>query len=68
MALVKSDSIGVSFGYMATEVEDGDGMRLLTSIDLYEISLTATPMNPAAKVVSWKSATDELPTEADQRR
>ena len=53
---------------MATEVEDGDGMRLLTSIDLYEISLTATPMNPAAKVVSWRSATDELPTEADQRR
>jgi HK97 family phage prohead protease len=65
---IKSDSIGVSFGYMATESDTGDGTRLLTSIDLYEVSLTATPMHPAARVVSWKSADDELPTERDQRR
>ena len=52
--LVKSDSIGVSFGYVAQEVDGGDGTRLLTSIDLYEISLTATPMHPDARVVSWK--------------
>jgi hypothetical protein len=53
---------------MATESDTGDGTRLLTSIDLYEISLTATPMHPAARVVSWKSTDDELTTEADQRR
>ena len=29
---------------------------MLTAIDLYEISLTATPMHPDAKVVSWKAA------------
>ena len=69
--LVKSDSIGVSFGYMADQVDGGDGTRLLTSIDLYEISLTATPMHPDAKVVSWKSAPDSdllaVPTDARQR-
>jgi hypothetical protein len=29
---------------------------MLKSIDLYEISLTATPMHGATRVVSWKSA------------
>jgi HK97 family phage prohead protease len=69
--LVKSDSIGVSFGYMADEIETGDGTRLLTSIDLYEISLTATPMHPDAKVVSWKSTTETdlsfMPSNAEIR-
>jgi uncharacterized protein len=67
--LVKSDSIGVSFGYMAEQVDAGNGTRLLTSIDLYEISLTATPMNADAKVVSWKSASNPDPAldEVDER-
>jgi phage head maturation protease len=69
--LVKSDSIGVSFGYVAEEVDGGDGTRLLISIDLYEISLTATPMHPDAKVVSWKSGDTDLgfrmPTDAEIR-
>ena len=55
--LIKSDSIGVSFGYLATEEEDaGDGVRLLKAIDIYEISLTAVPMHGDTRVVSWKSA------------
>ena len=55
--LVKSDSIGVSFGYLVTDQEDaGDDVRLLKGIDLFEISLTAVPMHGDTKVVSWKSA------------
>jgi HK97 family phage prohead protease len=56
--LVKSDSIGVSFGYLVTDEDDGaDDTRLLKAIDLFEVSLTATPMNGDTRVVSWKSAT-----------
>ena len=54
--LVKSDSIGVSFGYTAETKKGENGTRLLTSIDLYEISLTATPMPGATRVVNWKGA------------
>ena len=51
------NSIGVSFGYLVEDQEDaGDGTRLLKSIDLYEISLTATPMHGSTRVVSWKSS------------
>lgn len=53
--LVKSDSLGVSFGYMAESTEGPDGTRLLTKVDLFEISLTPAPMNPGAKVLAWKS-------------
>ena len=53
---IKSDSIGVSFGYIAEESKAEDGTRLLTAIDLYEISLTPTPMNADTRVVSWKSS------------
>jgi hypothetical protein len=41
---------------MADQEDGVDGSRLLTSIDLYEISLTATPMHPDTRVVSWKTA------------
>jgi HK97 family phage prohead protease len=66
--LVKSDSVGVSFGYLVTDQEDGpDDTRLLKAIDLFEVSLTATPMNEDTRVVSWKSAAPEW-TEADSRK
>ena len=64
--LVKSDSIGVSFGFMADEVDKGGGPAA-DQIDLYEIA-SPRPMHAAARALNWKSATDELPTEADQRR
>jgi hypothetical protein len=28
----------------------------LLEVDLFEISITPSPMNPAAKILSWKSA------------
>jgi hypothetical protein len=37
---------------MASEVEAGDGTRTLVGIDLFEISLTATPMHPSTRVLS----------------
>ena len=55
--LVKSDRVGVSFGYLVIEQEDADDdVRLLKAIDLFEVSLTASPMNGDTRVVSWKSA------------
>ena len=54
---MKSDSIGVSFGYLITDKEDADdGVRLLKGVDLFEISLTAVPMNSDTRILSWKSA------------
>ena len=64
--LVKSDSIGVSFGYLVTDQEDADdGVRLLKGVDLFEISLTAVPMNGDTRVVSWKSATTDDSTSSE---
>ena len=62
---IKNDSVGVSFGYLSEEESDEDGYRLLKSIDLYEISLTPTPMNADTRVVSWKSSKPE-PVDDDQ--
>ena len=62
---MKADSIGVSFGYLAESEEGADGTRLLTSIDLFEISLTPSPMNPDARVLAWKSAGTPASTDSD---
>jgi HK97 family phage prohead protease len=67
--LVKANSVGLSFGYLVTNERQGaDGVRELHDIDLFEVSITPAPMNPDARILSSKGATDELPTEADQRR
>ena len=42
--------------------------RTLVEIDLLEASVTHTPAHPATRAIGWKSTTDELPTNADQRR
>ena len=57
-ALLKAGDIdGLSIGYSIAE--DGfdirDGIRYLTKLDLYEISLVSTPCNPQALVDSVKS-------------
>jgi uncharacterized protein len=63
--LVKADSVGVSFGYTAETERLEDGTRLLTSVDLFEVSLTPAPMNPDARVLDWKSATNGDPYGAE---
>lgn len=52
--LIKAGSLFVSFGYSA-KTRQRNGTRLLTEVDLLEVSLTATPMNPGARVLSHKA-------------
>ena len=66
--LVKADSVGVSFGYTAETEQLEDGTRLLTDIDLFEVSLTPAPMNPDARVLDWKSATNGGADDSDGLR
>jgi uncharacterized protein len=48
---------GLSIGFVATEKDyDKDGNRLLTGIDLWEVSLVTFPANTAARITSVKSA------------
>ena len=54
--LVKSDSVGLSFGYLVTDERERGDVRELHQIDLFEVSLTPAPMNPEARVLSWKTA------------
>lgn len=63
--LVKADSIGVSFGYLSESQDGADGTRLLTSIDLFELSLTPSPMNADTRVLAWKSAGIPAFTDSD---
>jgi uncharacterized protein len=59
--LMKLNAInGLSIGFVATgkswKEEDGTSTRVLTGIDLWEVSLVTFPANPAARVTSIKSA------------
>ena len=55
---IKRGSMGFSIGYMATASRpkrpEGKG-RLLTEIDLLEVSATVTPMNAGTRTLGWKS-------------
>jgi HK97 family phage prohead protease len=51
---VKANALSVSFGYLADDRMLEDGTRLLTRIDLLEVTLTPSPMNPNARVLSHK--------------
>ena len=46
---------GLSIGYSVTQKAFEDGVRKLKEIDLFEVSLVAVPMNPAAQVTLVKS-------------
>lgn len=69
MALLKAGAIdSMSIGYRTMEAEastaNGRGVRKLTEIDLFEISLVTFPMLPDAKVTDVKS----IQTERDFER
>jgi HK97 family phage prohead protease len=58
--LVKSDTLGFSFGYLIVDaVKRDDGTREIRALDIFEVSATATPMNGDTRVVSWKSTEPE---------
>ena len=52
---VKAGRIGLSFGYVATDEREAEGMKLLTTLDLFEVTLTASPANAETRVLSTKS-------------
>ena len=62
-AQIKAGSMGFSIGFMAESRASKDGGRVLTEIDVLEISATSTPAHPATRVLGWKSTgiTDEEP-------
>jgi prohead serine protease len=54
--VIKSGTAGFSFGYLIKDsTERADGGRLLTEIDVFEVSVTITPMNGHTRGTSWKS-------------
>jgi HK97 family phage prohead protease len=53
---IKAGTAGFSIGYMAKSIPREGGGRRLLEIDLLEISATSTPMHPATRALSWKSA------------
>jgi hypothetical protein len=64
---MKTGSIGLCFGYLAQRRRKAaDGANELLAIDLFEISLTPGPSNPATAVLSMKSAEPNLDLDLDR--
>jgi uncharacterized protein len=58
--LAKSGTLGFSFGYMIHEAtKEDDGTRVISALDVFEVSACSTPMNNDTRVVSWKTADGE---------
>ena len=66
--LVKSGTLGFSFGYLiADAVKRDDGIREIRELDVYEISCCSVPMQHSTRVVGWKGA-DREPMSLDELR
>src|SRR4051812_24124492 len=60
--LVKSGTLGFSFGYLITDaIKRANGDREIRGLDIFEISATATPMNRGTRVLDWKSTEQPEP-------
>jgi HK97 family phage prohead protease len=53
--LAKAGIVALSIGYTVTKATYTDRIRELRQVELYEVSLTAVPANPGAKIVAAKS-------------
>ena len=54
--LVKSGTLGFSFGYMVTEgTKRLGGGTHITAMDVFEVTATPGPMNADTRVLAWKS-------------
>jgi hypothetical protein len=60
-ALLQAGAIdGLSIGYRTVKAErDGKGQRLLSELELWEVSLVTFPMLPEARVTAKASASDD---------
>jgi uncharacterized protein len=60
----RGKAVSCSIGYRVTEdameQRNGEGVRVLKSIEIYEASIVNLPCNPAARVTSAKSWTDAI--------
>ena len=66
--LVKSGTLGFSFGYLIVDaVRRDDGVREIHELDVFEVSACSTPMNAATRVTAWKAA-DREPMSLDELR
>ncbi len=61
---MRANRVGLSFGYMVTDSRKGnDGVKVLTALDLYEITITPAPANADTRLLSLKALDDEDPDE-----
>lgn len=66
---MRNHAVGLSFGFLQTASHDrGDGVRVLTELDVYEISVVPGPSNPDTRFLSLKSATAVASTAAELRQ
>lgn len=69
--LARGKSVGASIGYQATdfafETLDGNPIRIIKGLDLYEVSLVNVPMNPSAQFTSVKSRTRVVGVHSEPR-
>jgi uncharacterized protein len=65
---IKANRVGFSFGFLATSSRKrSDGARELLEVDVYEVSVTPSPMNNRTRVLDTKSATTETRRYLDPR-
>jgi HK97 family phage prohead protease len=73
--VVKSGTAGLSFGYLTLNAKKmPDGTRLISKLDVFEVTLCIAPMNASTRIVGWKSRDkaraqsedpDRVPTHAE---
>jgi HK97 family phage prohead protease len=66
--LVKSGTLGFSFGYMVTDATKRKGGGLhIKGLDVFEVTATVIPSNRDTRVLGWKSTVEEpLPDEPQE--
>ena len=64
---MKANAVALSFGYMVTEGGEGkDGIYEIKEIDLFEISVTPSPMNPDTRFIDLKNVQKPPPEAKDK--
>jgi HK97 family phage prohead protease len=63
---VKANRMSLSFGYLAEQHKGADGLNHLTEIDLFEISLTPSPVQSDTRFLATKSLSPEQQERLDR--
>ena len=64
---MKDNRVALSFGYMTVKSQSRDGLNELFELDLYEISIAPSPINPQTRILEMKAtafAERDLPAAA----